>query len=401
MRIAAIFVALLLCQQVYALSWQGKGYAEARHQERLTDAPGNAPGQRYEALFEGRLSHGDVKIDGILLGRYRSQYEHADDHVRDELYYETQLRELFVTWSADAFEIRLGRQQQAWGRADYFRVVDVLNPLDLREFLLPYIDNYSLGRIPRDMLIVDYFADQWEHQWVVAPERNATRLAPAGSDFAMTAMPPALPPEYKRGDGVDVGWRGKTFWQGRDIELYAFRGYHSDTMLAPHQGDWVREQPRRDFVGASLAQPAGDWVIRSDVAHYWQEGRQISSGIKDSQRSSALLGFDRNKNDWNLNLQMAATHWYDRDEAHAAEWEGSLSVDKNAYQQRLNSGVIWLIHHKEYTSHLWRAHVRYDITPHWKATLTAVLFDGRSASLFGQFDQQDRVLFSLRRDFSL
>src|SRR5690606_39907139 len=53
--------------------------------------------------------------------------------LRDELGHEAWLREYYLTWSADAFEIRVGRQQQAWGRADYFRVVDVLNPLDLRE----------------------------------------------------------------------------------------------------------------------------------------------------------------------------------------------------------------------------------------------------------------------------
>lgn len=391
---------LMLPLFAQAVNLSGKGYVEARQQERLADASGRSLGQRYEALLEGQMAHKNLRFDGVFLGRYRSQYDVANTDIRDELGREAQLREYYLTWSADAFEIRLGRQQQAWGRADYFRVVDVLNPLDLREFLLPYIDNYSLGRTPRDMLIVDYFADQWEHQWVVAPERKATQLAPAGSDFAMTAMPPALPPEHKRGDGVDVGWRGKTFWQGRDIELYAFRGYHSDAMLAQHQGDWVRQQPRRDFVGASLAQPAGDWIIRSDVAHYWQEGRQISSGIKDSQRSTALLGFDRNKNDWNLNLQMAATRWHDDTDGNDTVLEGSVSVDRNWYQQRLNTGLIWMVNHQDHTSHLWRATIRYNLYPQWDVALTAVVFDGRQTTLFGQYDQQDRVILTVRRNFS-
>lgn len=395
-----VVLLLMIPALAQAMNFSGKGYAEARQQARLTSTPERSPGQRYEALLEGQIASGNVRFDGVFLGRYRNRYDRAEESVRDELRSEAQLREYYVTWSGDVFDIRLGRQQQAWGRADYFRVVDVLNPLDLREFLLPYIDNYSLGREPRMMLLGDYFGQHWEHQLMIAPQRNATKLAPFGSDFAMESMPAALPPEYKEGNGVDIGWRGTLFWQGNDVALYAFQGYHSDAMLNRRAGDWMREQPRRDFIGGSLARPAGDWVIRSDVAHYWQEGRQISTGITNSQRSTALLGLDRNKNDWNLNVQMSATYWHDNAEQNENEWEASLALDKNAYQQRLNSGIIWLINHKQFTSHIGRVQVRYDMNPHWKIMLSAVVFDGRQRTVFGQFDQQDRVMLSLRRDFS-
>ena len=391
---------LMLPLLAQALNVSGKGYAEARQQERLTDAPGRAPGQRYEALLEGQLAYSNLRFDGVFLGRYRSQYDVADQELRDELGHESRLREYYLTWSADEFEIRVGRQQQAWGRADYFRVVDVLNPLDLREFLLPYIDNYSLGREPRMMLIADYFGDQWEHQLILAPERDTARLAPVGSDFAMSAMPAVLPPGYKTGHGMDIGWRGKTFWQGRDVELYAFHGYHSDAMVNVRDGNAVLEQPRRQFLGASLAQPWGDWVLRSDVAHYHQEGRQLSSGIQDSQRSTALVGADRNKNDWNLNLQVSATHWYKNTDGDDTVLEGSIAVDKNWYQQRLNTGIIWLVNYQDDASQLWRANIRYNLFPQWEMAVTAVLFDGKQSTLFGQFDPQDRVMLTVRRNFS-
>lgn len=399
-RSAAALLLLAGSVLTQAATLSNKGYIEVRQQERLASGGGTGLAQRYEALLESQLTQGAFKLDGIVLGRYRAQYDEAPEAQRDALRDEARLRELWLTWSAEQVEVRLGRQQQAWGRGDYFRVLDVINPLDLREFLLPYVDNYALGRQPRDLLIVDYFGDDWEQQLVLAGQRERTRVAPAGSDFALRGTPPEWPADVTPGNGVDIGWRGQRFWRGSDVALYAFQGYHSDAMLTWQNGQWLREQPRRDMLGASLARPAGDWVIRTDVAHYPREGRQTSTGIRRSARSSALLGLDRNQNDWNLNLQLASTYWHDRAEGHRPEWEGSVAVEKAWLQQRLQTGITWMLHQQDDPSQLWRLHLRYDLQPQWKLELTGWWFSGAADTLFGQFDAQDRVHLSLRRDFA-
>lgn len=397
-----LLTALLLpAMTLAAPSFSGKGHAEVRQQERAGNSAGDDLGQRYKALLEGQMNAGRLKTNSIILGRYRSQYDDAEGEVRDDMRTDAELRELYLTWSADRFEIRAGKQQQAWGRADYFRIVDVWNPLDLREFLLPYFDNYSLGRQPRGMLIGDYFGDVWEQQLIVAPQRKATRLAPAATDFAVAAMPASLPPVHEEGDGVDIGWRGKIFWSGNDIELYAFHGYHADQMLTVADARLVREQPKRDMLGTSLARPLGDWVLRTDIAHYLQEGRQTATGIEDSSRTSALLGFDRVANEWTWNLQLASTHWYDDKSGHDDVWESSLSVEKNWSRYRLSTGLLWLVNWVDDSSQLWRATVSYEFLPQWKVTLAGVAFDGKEGTQFGQFDDQDRLMLTLRRDFSL
>ncbi|PHS65374.1 MAG: hypothetical protein COB09_06330 [Thalassobium sp.] len=398
-----LLLALLLVNgaALAAPSFSGKGHAEIRQQERAGNEAGDDLGQRYEGLLEGQINNGRLKTNAILMGRYRSQYDDAEDKVRDEMRSDAELRELYLTWSADRFEIRAGKQQQAWGRADYFRIVDVWNPLDLREFLLPYFDNYSLGRQPRGMLITDYFGDTWEQQLIIAAQRKTTRLAPAGSDFAANGMPATLPAVNEEGSGVDIGWRGKIFWSGNDIELYAFHGYHADEMLTFENAQLVREQPERDMVGTSLARPMGDWVLRTDAAHYWREGRQTASGIEDSSRTSALLGFDRVENEWTWNLQLATTHWYDEESNHDDVWESSVSVEKNWSRYRLTTGLLWLVNWVDDSSQLWRATVNYEFLPQWKVGFAAVAFDGKDDTQFGQFDNQDRLMLTLRRDFSL
>ncbi|WP_430460920.1 DUF1302 family protein [Thalassolituus sp. LLYu03] len=385
-----------------APSFSGKGHAEIRQQTRAGDAAdGEALGQRYEGVLDSQMNADRIKANAIVLGRYRSQYDDAEGNVRDEMRSDAELRELFFTLSADRFEIRAGKQQQAWGRADYFRIVDVWNPLDLREFLLPYFDNYSLGRQPRGMLITDYFGDVWEQQLIVAPERKHTRLAPAGSDFAVAGMPASLPAEHNDGSGLDIGWRGKIFWQGNDIELYAFHGHHADQMLTLENAALVREQPVRDMLGTSLARPLGDWVLRTDVAHYLNEGRQTAVGIEDSSRTSALVGFDRVANEWTWNLQLASSHWYDSESGHDDVWESSAAVEKNWSRYRVSTGLLWLVNWVNDSSQLWRATVSYECLPQWKVTLAGVAFDGKDSTQFGQFDDQDRVMLTLRRDFSL
>ena len=56
------------------------------------------------------------------------------------------LRELYVDYHATNLELRLGKQMIVWGEIDGFRLLDLVNPFDLREFIL---DDYEDSRIPQ------------------------------------------------------------------------------------------------------------------------------------------------------------------------------------------------------------------------------------------------------------
>ncbi len=44
------------------------------------------------------------------------------------------LREAFIDLTFEKFDLRLGKQQIVWGKTDGVRVLDVVNPLDYKEF---------------------------------------------------------------------------------------------------------------------------------------------------------------------------------------------------------------------------------------------------------------------------
>ena len=75
-------------------------------------------------------------------------YARLDREGRDALKFESTLREAYIDLSlADApVSLRLGRQQVIWGESDQFRLMDIVNPLDLTWHLQQ--DDWDKLRIP-------------------------------------------------------------------------------------------------------------------------------------------------------------------------------------------------------------------------------------------------------------
>ncbi|MEA3422091.1 MAG: DUF1302 family protein, partial [Acidobacteriota bacterium] len=63
------------------------------------------------------------------------------------------LREVYLDIFTEKVDIRLGKQQVVWGTADGVRVLDRVNPADMRN---AYLDNPVDYRIPLWMLKVEY-----------------------------------------------------------------------------------------------------------------------------------------------------------------------------------------------------------------------------------------------------
>ena len=55
------------------------------------------------------------------------------------------MRELYMDMYFDNFDIRLGKQQVVWGKADGVFITDIVSPLNLTEFLLPDFDEIRMG----------------------------------------------------------------------------------------------------------------------------------------------------------------------------------------------------------------------------------------------------------------
>ncbi|MBA7547971.1 hypothetical protein ES705_40412 [subsurface metagenome] len=95
------------------------------------------------------------------------------------------LRELYVDFLSDRLDVRLGRQQVVWGTADGVKILDAVNPTDMREFTL---DDYADSRIPLWMLKLEYAPTvNGAFQFLFIPDFQANYIPPFGAPFTFQA----------------------------------------------------------------------------------------------------------------------------------------------------------------------------------------------------------------------
>lgn len=75
-------------------------------------------------------AEGRLRWNGVFMGNTPYSKEARDAY---EVFYDW--REIYVQGAALGFDWSLGWQQVVWGKADQLRILDQVNPLDLREFI--------------------------------------------------------------------------------------------------------------------------------------------------------------------------------------------------------------------------------------------------------------------------
>jgi len=124
----------------------------------------------YDALYDIEGSYHDVA------------FKENNDKLRMPLKQEW-LRECFFDVYTPRLDARLGKQQVVWGTTDGVRILDMVNPLDYREWTLP---PYSETRIPLWMLRLEGEIMMNGHlQLLVIPDYEPNYYPPAGAPYAL------------------------------------------------------------------------------------------------------------------------------------------------------------------------------------------------------------------------
>ncbi|MFC1645946.1 DUF1302 family protein [Candidatus Omnitrophota bacterium] len=96
------------------------------------------------------------------------------------------LRECYFDIFTPRLDLRLGKQQVVWGTADGVRILDMVNPLDYREWTLK---SYDEIRMPLWMLKLEGELMANGHlQFLAIPDYQPNYYAPAGSPFALRTV---------------------------------------------------------------------------------------------------------------------------------------------------------------------------------------------------------------------
>ncbi|EED33971.1 conserved hypothetical protein [gamma proteobacterium NOR5-3] len=332
---------------------------------------------------------------------------------------ELSLRELFVDFSWGSADWRLGKQQVVWGQADGIKVLDVVNPQSFREFILDDFDN---SRIPLWMANVTVpVGDASSLQLLWIPDTTYHELADLDATYGFTSprIIPQVPitalrepdkPDDPLSDG-DAGFAFTSFAGGWDLSLnYLYRYLDAPVLPVRVRGPTTLalepEYRRSHLVGGSFSNAFGDVTLRGELAYnsdtLQPTNTLVNEAVAETAEFSTLIGLD-----WALSM----------DALISAQILNSYLFDHSDVMARDESEqTLTLLYQQDFANAAWRfrgigihslndgdSQLQLKLSYWWSSELQlwigADTFSGNNRGLFGQFDENDRVLLGLEYGF--
>ena len=334
--------------------------------------------------------------------------------------YATQLKEAYLLYGGDALDLRLGQQQVVWGKTDGLRMLDIINPLDMREFLLDDFLDSRIGLVAARLNYYAYLGDsEHEFEFIVTPDAKVAEVAPLGSrwGFALPTLPAGVTPVIQSGSKPNwsiknseygAAWRANL--NGWDLSLNWFYGWKDTPNLQKQlTGSTMFITPvysRMHTVGGSFSNAFGAWVFRGEVAANINEGLNATgvtaaTSITRKTTLNGAIGIDYTANNWTISPQVFTrfiTGWDQTLSEDRSSGFVSLRIATDFMNEKLKPEVIALF---DWADAGWmvRPKVSYEFSDQLKGTVGLDLFGGKAVGFFGQFADNDRGYTELEYSF--
>jgi len=262
-----------------------KGFVDTYHALR-TEAP-------HDWMSSRTRVRGEVTLEKGRAGAFVSANLVYNAILKDRTGF--QLREAYGYYSDEHFDLRVGRQIIAWGVADGLRLTDIVSPMDYTEFLA---QDYDDIRIPVGGLRLRYSREKWCAEVVAVPVASFFELPTDNQNpWSVGPIPIGEEPSH-RFCNMEYGGRLSFFLSGIDFSLSALHTWNKQPVICGGMGQYRR----MTMLGADCSIPAGQFVVRGEVAEYLDEAQTFGRAAS----TNALLGVDWYAgNDWSLSAQYA------------------------------------------------------------------------------------------------
>ncbi|MDX1456296.1 MAG: DUF1302 family protein [Marinobacter sp.] len=308
-----------------------------------------------------------------------------------------ELRELYLDQYFGAAFLRLGKQQIVWGQADGLRVLDVINPLTYKEFILPDLED---RRIPLWAAQLDVPVGAGSLQLVWVPDATVSEFPAPGATFALlddpfdgqgqqvVARPHSL-------ETSDVGGRASLFLAGWDLTFNYLYHTVDDPLiqLEPSNRQVRASYNRSHLAGFTFARPFGNLTLRGELGHE-SERRYPAANLQAWQRTREtawVLGADyQGFQDTLVSAQLFQTRRHDAGgnlDRHREQVTFLLQRDYLHERLQLAGLAIYDLQDKD---SLVQLSATYKLTSRWLLSAGADVFGGTSEGRFGRFRQDSR-----------
>lgn len=274
------------------LSLQLNGFVDSYHALQA-EYPHKIMSSRTRLRLEMRANYGEASLFSSVNLAYNSLIKDQSGAF---------LREAYFDYAGKYLEVKAGRQIITWGVADGLRLTDLISPMDYTEFMA---NDYDDIRVPVNAINLKYPGESFSAELVFVPVPEYF-VMPSGEDNPWTMPVPAGvsmdlsgTPE-KRLKNSEVGGRLRFFLENLDFSLTALRTFNKSPITVAGFDPVAKSAVIKgvyepmNVVGGDVSIPAGELVIRGEVAAYFGEPIALKNSMDYWHRSSfnALIGID-------------------------------------------------------------------------------------------------------------
>ncbi len=395
---------------------------------RLHD-PGDVSKLRTTGWLDGKYTFSEaVNLRLAVRGWYDAVFDATDryppnverDQKTEKNYVD--LREALLSVSHGDLDVRLGRQQIVWGEAIGTFVTDVVNPRDLREFILP---DYTELRIPIWALDVSRrLAPGLTLEGVWTPDALHNTLPKQGAEFQFAAPAyrfrqpvvrlPDNPDEFSvsRSEGgfrlsaLLNGWDASLIYYDQADKIPVLFQQRVPQLSGPEVVALTPRHPRLHIVGATLAKSFEPVVLRSEVAYSIGKSYETTDpldrdGVARRDTIDYLIGIDYTllsavDTAFQLSQKILtgpATNLARGGVEGRVTTSAALRVTTGFFDNTLNPTILFVINANRGDYRV-SARIDYLLSGSITLSLGTDIFEGPRQTLYGQFDSNDRVFFT-------
>ena len=329
------------------------------------------------------------------------------------------LREIYVDLYFKNFDLRIGKQQIIWGKADGAFITDIVSPLNLTEFLLPDFDEIRRGV---NAVKFDYYLGNNTFEIIWIPNFTPTKIPTVGSiwyiqtefllaptfDWSKSEIIPSL-------KNSEIFFKYSALTSKVDIEIMG--GYTFDDKPSMHKNLLldtlgnpsllIKPEYHRLFVsGGSFSSEIKGIVLRGEAAFYngkyfQTEDPLAIDALVQKDYLHYLIGLDFIIGNVNFSTQFIQ--------------ETILNYDNNMFKEKTENTATFLARYNMFreTLHfelftyigltnedaLIRPKITYDFDDSFSILFGSNIFIGDKKGRFGQYKDNSMAYIKLKYSF--
>ncbi len=334
------------------------------------------------------------------------------------------LREIYLDLYFDNFDIRLGKQQIVWGKADGVFITDIVSPLNLTEFLLPDFDEIRIGVYAAK---IDYYFGNSALELIWKPIIAGNELPGPGSiwykppefpvpptfDYSKENIKPTLANSevYLKyslsSSAIDFDLMGAYTWDATP-SMYTEKEFQMDSMGNPVlSGLLITPEHHRLYVaGGSFSSTLKSFVIRGEAAYYngkyFQTADPMANGaLTQKNYLHYVVGLDYAVGHLKLSAQFIQKYILDYNDFIEEKEFGNTMTFLARYDAMRETLHLELFSYVglNYGDALIRPKVTYDFSDSFNILLGANIFVGDERGMFGRYDDNSMIYTKIKYNF--